>query len=38
MYVSQSLRYIDNDLEKVKSKLDRMEDFQSIEEVYMKNV
>ncbi|MEJ1221499.1 acyltransferase [Sediminicola sp. 1XM1-17] len=38
MYVSQSLRYIDNDMEKVKSKLDRMDDFQSVEEVYIKNV
>ena len=36
MYVGQGLRYIDNDLEKVKSKLKEVEDADLIEPVYVK--
>jgi len=36
MYVGQALRYIDNDLEKVKSKLIKVEDPNLVEPVYVK--
>ena len=36
MYVGQGLRYIDNNLEKVKSKLKKVEDANLIEPVYVK--
>ena len=36
MYVSQSLRHIDNSLEKVKEKLKKVNDFKLIEPVYNK--
>ncbi len=36
MYVNQGLRYIDNDLEKIKSKLKKVEGFNLVENVYTK--
>ncbi len=36
MYVSQELRFIDNSFEKVKKKLEKVDDFDLVEEVYKK--
>lgn len=36
MYVNQGLRYIENDMEKVKSKLKEVKGFNLVEKVYIK--